>query len=64
MDQRKQTVPTAYAAVGRPRRISAVPTAARKDIMQGNVNPLSDVEEVIGRLRREVCALHAELPKW
>jgi L-ribulose-5-phosphate 4-epimerase len=31
--------------------------------MQGNVNPLSDVEEVIGRLRREVCALHAELPR-
>ena len=31
--------------------------------MQGNVNPLSDVGEVIGRLRREVCALHAELPR-
>lgn len=31
--------------------------------MQGNVDPLSDVEEVIGRLRREVCALHAELPR-
>ena len=31
--------------------------------MQGNVNQLSDVEEVIGRLRREVCALHAELPR-
>jgi len=31
--------------------------------MQGNVNRLSDVEDVIGRLRREVCALHAELPR-
>ena len=30
--------------------------------MQGNSNPLSDVDDVIVRLRREVCALHAELP--
>ena len=31
--------------------------------MQLNSNPLSDVEEDIARLRREVCALHAELPR-
>ena len=31
--------------------------------MQANTNPLDDVEEVIARLRREVCALHAELPR-
>ena len=27
------------------------------------MNLLSDVDDVIGRLRREVCALHAELPR-
>ena len=31
--------------------------------MQLNSNPLSDVDEDIARLRREVCALHAELPR-
>ncbi len=31
--------------------------------MQLNSNALSDVEEDIARLRREVCALHAELPR-
>ena len=31
--------------------------------MQLDSNPLSGVEEDIARLRREVCALHAELPR-
>ena len=31
--------------------------------MQLDSNPLSDVDDDIARLRREVCALHAELPR-